>query len=465
MKTLILITMVLQLALTVYVEAQAPETLWTRTYEFSLWHEAWQLKQTFDGGLIITGHTNMPRDIFLMKTNSDGDTIWTKSYVYSGSDIGRSVELLDDGGFLLTGVTGDSCVLIRTDSLGNEIWRTNPGGSYGRAVRLISDGNIIVAGFAIGSGNYDDIFVAKTDSDGNLIWSETYGGAMSERASDVLETPDNGFAILGWTESFGIGSDFYLIRIDENGDSLWSRTYDYSNEDEGRSFILKEDGGFVIAGKIFDYSTNTGTDIFVINADSNGDTIWTRSYILDGDQVGNSIAAASDGGYVIAGADFSGPYRSHVIKIDHDGNQLWSVALDNSYLRSIVQTYDGGYEMTGYRGYSSGAYFIFNAKLAADEVGINESTFHIPDQITLRQNYPNPFNANTTISFTLLEQQDVNLIVYDLLGRKVEVLLDGTAEAGNHRIIFDASEYPSGVYFYRMMVGNTDQTKPMILLK
>ena len=80
-------------------------------------------------------------------------------------------------------------------------------------------------------------------------------------------------------------------------------------------------------------------------------------------------------------------------------------------------------------------------------------------------NYPNPFNPTTTITFSLPKKDNVKLFVYDILGRELKKLADGIYEAGEHKIEFNASNLPSGVYFYRMEAGNFSQTKKLILTK
>jgi len=89
----------------------------------------------------------------------------------------------------------------------------------------------------------------------------------------------------------------------------------------------------------------------------------------------------------------------------------------------------------------------------------------MPDRFMLLQNYPNPFNAQTIIRFNLPKAGKVELSVYDLLGRQIEILIDEHMEAGSHNIEFDASSLPSGFYFYRLRVGDAVETKRMVLLK
>ncbi len=89
----------------------------------------------------------------------------------------------------------------------------------------------------------------------------------------------------------------------------------------------------------------------------------------------------------------------------------------------------------------------------------------LPMEIRLYQNYPNPFNATTTISFNIVQTGDVNLSVYNLSGQKIETLVDRNMQAGRHNIIWDASEYSSGLYFYKLTTDGKTFTKRMTLLK
>ncbi len=88
-----------------------------------------------------------------------------------------------------------------------------------------------------------------------------------------------------------------------------------------------------------------------------------------------------------------------------------------------------------------------------------------PESFSLRQNYPNPFNPSTTINYDLSANTFVSLKVFDVLGRQVRTLIDERQNAGNHSVSFDASDLPSGVYFYRLEVGTYHDTKKLLFLK
>ena len=99
------------------------------------------------------------------------------------------------------------------------------------------------------------------------------------------------------------------------------------------------------------------------------------------------------------------------------------------------------------------------------QMDIDDQKLEVPDQFILEQNYPNPFNAVTIIRHTLPKASNVTIEIYDILGRKVETLVNEYKQAGTYKLGFDASELSSGIYFYRLQAGDFSESKGMILLK
>ncbi len=109
-----------------------------------------------------------------------------------------------------------------------------------------------------------------------------------------------------------------------------------------------------------------------------------------------------------------------------------------------------------------GFWYLPGQKLMISD-GQAEST--VPTQYRLEQNYPNPFNPTTTITFDVPALHQVELAVYDVMGRRVAVLVDGVLAAGRHEATWQAGKLPSGTYFYRLTAGAFSQTKALTLLK
>jgi hypothetical protein len=93
-----------------------------------------------------------------------------------------------------------------------------------------------------------------------------------------------------------------------------------------------------------------------------------------------------------------------------------------------------------------------------------QHNFSIPNNLNLYQNYPNPFNPSTTINYQLPFNSLVKLKVYDLLGREIETIVEETQESGEHSVRFSGQQFPSGIYFYRLVAGIQTITKKMVII-
>ena len=200
----------------------------------------------------------------------------------------------------------------------SELWTKTYGGSYldmGSCAIETSDGGFAVVGSTQGTEGQNDIWLLKTDSNGNSLWTQTFGGSSVDLGRSVEQTNDGGYIVAGRTDSFGNGnSDVWLIKTDSNGDSLWTRTFGDSSYDRGRSVEQTNDGGYIIVG----YG--------LIKTDSQGNLEWNRS------TSGSSVQQTNDGGYIIVGDE--------LIKTDSQGNLEWNRSTSGS---SVQQTNDTGY--------------------------------------------------------------------------------------------------------------------------
>jgi hypothetical protein len=308
------------------------------------------LQQTMDGGYIITGETYSFgagfSDVYLIKTDANGDTIWTKTFGGSNYDKGYSVKETTDGGYIVTGTTnnfGGGVYLIKTDVNGDTLWTkvfgvASQAGGY--SVQQTADGGYVITGV-----RGDDIYLIKTDDDGNLLWSKTYGGTDIDFGNSVQQTIDGGYIIAGYTRSFGAGNaDIYLIKTDGNGDTLWSKTYGGTEYDIGNFVQQTTDGGYIITGETWSFTVSPN-DIYLIKTDANGDTLWTKTFGGGSDNYGTCVQQTTDAGYILAG--YAGTFGNGtiLIKTNAFGDTLWTKSFGgwggDSY--SVQQSTDGGY--------------------------------------------------------------------------------------------------------------------------
>jgi len=325
------------------------------------------VQQTTDGGYIITGDTYSygagSNDVWLIKTDFDGNKIWDKTFGGTNIDWSNCVQQSTDGGYIITGSTwsfgaGECDVwLIKTDSDGNEIWNRTFGGKdyeIGYSVQQTTDGGYIITG-GIGDYYYSDVWLIKTDSDGNEIWNRTFGGKDVDYGISVQQTTDGGYIITGDTYSYGAGSnDVWLIKTDSDSNEIWNRTFGGPNSDLGISVQQTIDEGYIITGYTELYSIPGWGDVWLIKTDSNGNKMWDKTYGIIHVSFGNSVKQTTDGGYIIAGFVWTfgiGYTDVWLIKTNSNGNMVWNKKLGgaNSELGWCVQqTTDNGYILTGY---------------------------------------------------------------------------------------------------------------------
>jgi parallel beta-helix repeat protein len=225
--------------------------------------------QTGDGGYALAGQTTSLgaglSDFWLVKTNPAGTSQWNKTYGWSNYDIAHSLKRTNDGGYAVAGSTQSSgpgtedFFLVKTDSSGNAQWNKTYGGAKGDVAHSVVqsiDGGFALAGEtqSYGAGAYD-FWVIKVNSSGNLEWSKTYGGGGSDIPRFMLQTSDGGYALTGYTYSFGTGgSDFWLAKTDALGTAQWNKTFGGLSSDCAFSAVLTGDGGYALAG----YTTSFG---------------------------------------------------------------------------------------------------------------------------------------------------------------------------------------------------------------
>ncbi|MFA5033340.1 MAG: T9SS type A sorting domain-containing protein [bacterium] len=328
-------------------KAQTPDTLWTRTY-LGYGRSVCQLK---DSGFVTAGYvyTGGPYNIYLIKTNPNGDKLWEKTYGGSTYKYGYSVCQTKDDGFVIAGSNPSDIYLLKTDSNGDTLWTRAYGSGCGYSVCQTADSGLAIVGFTDSFGDINgDVYLIKTNPNGDTLWTKTYGGSSEDLGCSVSQTVDGGFIIVGRTMSFGAGNyDVYLIRTDSSGDTLWTRTYGGSGSDEGSSVQQTFDDGYIVTGRTFSFST--GKNIYLIKTNSNGDTLWTRAF--NGSE-SHSVCQTTDSGFVIAGAR-SGFY---FIKVNANGDILWTKNYGggaNGIGYSVQQTYDEGLIVAGCISYYS----------------------------------------------------------------------------------------------------------------
>lgn len=241
------------------------------------------------------------------------------------------------------------------------------------SVKQTSDNGYIITGTTSGFGvGSTDIILIKTDETGNVIWSKTFGAASdNEYAYDVLQSADSGYIIAGKTYSFGAGwYDAYIVKTDASGNLQWSKTVGGAQNDAAHSVKQVTDGGFVFGGETQN-SGNGTLDFYLFKTDIQGNLLWTKTYGGNGTEYQYGLALSSDGGFSVSGVTGgfgAGSWDILLVKTDSAGSLLWSKTYgtpnpDRAY--ALANTQDGGYILAGHTNQNNN-YWLTLAKTDAN---------------------------------------------------------------------------------------------------
>lgn len=329
------------------------------------------MEQLPDSGFILTGMTNTysngQADVWLVRTDANGNELWNKSFGGTLYDFGNMVKPTKDGGFIIAGFTGsygsggNDGWLIKTNANGITTWSKTFGDSGIQELEAViqtSDSGYAAIGINYTAGTqYYDMYLVRTNSNGDSLWTKNIGGGSFEIGNSIQQTADGGFIIGGQTYSYGnLDGDFYMVKTDANGNVQWQKTYANNGLQEGHYVQIATGGGYVILGDADSLSNGLGdTDIWLIRTDSNGDTLWTQTYGGTKKDGGKTVENTSDGGFVIAGITRSFNLINpnfFLVKTNGTGNIEWtnytygSAYHDHAYRG--IETSDGGYAEFGY---------------------------------------------------------------------------------------------------------------------
>ena len=243
---------------------------WQKTYGGNArWYYASSIRQTTDGGYILSGGTNpitssysyKTDDLLVLKLNADGTVEWQRTYSGLMNELGSSIQQTPDGGYILSGQTqlgyrNSDIWLLKLDKNGQIIWQKAYGG-WDRdgvgSVQQTSDGGYIVTGvispFRV---QWVDTWILKIKNDGAVEWQKCYGGDKVDVVGSIQQTPDGGYVVAGTTSSFGNGNnDIWVLKLRNDGTVVWQKTYGGKRDDDAE-MIQQIPDGYIMVGSVLD---------------------------------------------------------------------------------------------------------------------------------------------------------------------------------------------------------------------
>ena len=336
-------------------------TLWKKYYHWAstnIYVGRKSMIPTNDGNFVICGGKwdTSGTDAYLMKFDNNGDSLWMKTYGGDSSFSFNNVKQTVDGGFILSGITDSvsyhpDWLIMKTDSLGNTQWIKVivPGTDYddARVVETTHDGGYIIGGIKY-IGNEDYGYIVKIDSSGNQQWKLTIGGVYGGQINDIKQTSDNNFVVCGqvcdyynpgWMVSYG---QCYIAKISSSGSIQWQKKYGSSGYNSFLSSIQYVSDGYVFAGNVGDI-LNSAADGFILKTDFAGDSIWARIYNRSGNDnqdMLEDIKSTDDGGFIAGGWFFPLYQKMWMLKLDSfgcDSVDCQSVGIEESPISRMLQ--------------------------------------------------------------------------------------------------------------------------------
>lgn len=440
---------------------------WQKNYGGTGTDMLYSVRNTRDGGFILGGSSNSPKgfdkkdpcrgaeDFWIIKLNAKGGEEWQRTIGGSGSDVLKAIIPTTDGGYIIGGSSSSDVSeiilkggidpegkseknlgsmdfwIVKLDAQGKIKWQKTLGGKYSDVLQSIaqtSDNGYIIGGTSNSpasqyktSDSYgaSDLWVIKLDAEGNVQWQNVFGGERDDQLAVVKQTKDKGYIIGGSSNSGATGNkkkpskkgtDFWIIKLDENGEITWQETYDNGATDLLVSLIENNDGSYLVGG--YSKSETTGTtktdkkeinDYLAFKINSKGEEIWKASAGSNGEDVLRKVIETRDGGYIMAGTAKGKASRDR--QGNRGSNDFWVVKLKDIHKNEAAQ------------------------------------------EKQMLEAIPNPVQSYTNV-IVGYDFTSGTASIYDLGGRQLQ-----TVKADSRTIPIDLSPYPDGMYIIEVVTN------------
>ncbi|MBI3502270.1 MAG: T9SS type A sorting domain-containing protein [Bacteroidetes bacterium] len=415
------------------------DTLWTKV--FNIGGGACNIIQTSDSGYALCGR-------YFIKLNSQGDTLWSK---YISNGFLTDIKQTSDGGYILTGYGGsnDDFILTKSDGIGNIQWTKLYGGTgvnvpdRAFAVYETTSGYLAI-GF---TGNWGDaLFVVKVDFNGNLLWTKTYKGSGNRIAWNTTKTSDGGYVLAGWAGEI-LNDNIYFLKIDSDGNFIWDKEFDIGLYDNMRYISETFDKGFIMCGG------NT-----LLKTDSVGNFLWAKKVNANGRL--DCVQQTMDSSFAILALTWDTINSGlTLIKTDNLGNSCFQSNLNYNNVTTTTQiVYPTIQSLPSNIAVTSIHPSIHTWGTVIPICSSTTFISEIPDNNYFISVFPNPFSTQTVLQTDNL-LHNATLTVDNCFGQTVVQIKNISGQT----VVFSRDNLASGLYFVRLTENNKIFTDKLII--
>lgn len=464
-----------------FAQTPAPfERVWGS--EFAA-ERATSVLQIADGSIYVSGYTDMGseggQDMSLCKFDANGNLLWTRYYGTANNDVCNSMALTNDGQLLLVGATYIAenvirAIIVKTDTDGNIILQKQPTSGaileWLKAIEPTPDGGSIAIGShtqPIGEPT-NNFWLLKLDQNLNTIWSRTFGGMGNDIGNSVVPTTDGGYILAGDSQSFGGGLanvDIYVVKTNQNGSLSW----DFIAGDEWANGVQKimqtPNGNYLLVGETVIDSTGK-FDIFIAQLDNTPQQVWRNDWGYQGTDAGFSVIETPDQHLLIAGYSNSNtpevnlPIDILLLETDQNANELGvkyfaHPSIDIAY--DVSPSVFDGYLLAGLSTENNGQYYLAYTYAPTFVVANPQTTLQTTNAL-----YPNPVARQhpATIRIRLEQPASVTLSFCDANGKLLCQQQSGVLHQAIHHLpIPQQAVQEKGMVFYTAYAGAKEIVK------
>lgn len=413
------------------------------------------------------------KDMYILRINNYGDTLWSKSY---DSGIVRAMVSSNDGGCVFSGGASPNSISFasKIDSNGNVVWNKYYQSDHVLIYDIIktNDGGY----FACGTINILQGYILKIKPNGDLEWDRVINGINTLALYATTPAKNNGYYIVGNEALIGNSAHAVLYRFTQMGDQIWKKRIQVLNQDaDGRSLVNYKNN-LLMCGTILDTTINKGRTYFS-KLDTSGNVLFAKTLQSPRYEIFSTMKTTFTNKFIFGTVLYSqnqDTFYTRLYTTDTLGNILSERYLPS--VRSYVHIYSiiplnngdmifsGGIDDT-YTNFEDILVLRTDENLNSPPLAINQVIYNIPPAFKLYQNYPNPFNPKTTINFDVSKKNYLEMIIYNIEGKEVQILTRKIYKEGNYKVDWNGDNFPSGIYFCKLRSVNTIETIKLVLIK